>query len=389
MTVSVNAYEGSDLRRFRIALESMLHTYTGGTNGIYEVVETYRNGRATYRDVFRNKKLFRREKVVPRAIKFLLAVDAIYDRNTFEELDVMRVFKDFCYTNGISNYKIVLAKHNYRVQIMRNIVLGICDTDFMTFSDDDDIHGISIVERYKRVCEKCVQMKFNPATDYMKVNFSNVIWINNDTVAPPVFIMRTVAAMWSKVYSRRLCELLYHIPSLTGGEDFVTNKRIVTELIRPRVDLKNVDIKPSGLYVYLWFQSGRNFYTGTMQQQIANLHARRYNFKMVLKKMKTNPNQTIEELQRYIDKIQKGKWKDKAYHEDEVVEYMVEGESGSHATFIMPRVIAIGMPPRKVNIQGNYVIVKDKQGLPSWVKDNMTFDYWNDNLKKTPYSTLM
>lgn len=389
MTVCINAYEETDLRRFRIMLESMLHTYVGGREGIYEVVKTYRNTRATYKNVFKNARLFRRERTLPLAIKFLLAVDSKHDRETFEELDVIRAFKEFCYDNGIRNYTILLAKHNYRVQVMRNIVLSNCDTDLMTFTDDDDIHGVSIVERYRRACEKCAQIKFDPSKDYVKLNFDNIIYIPGDPNAAPMFIMRTAAAMWSKVYSRQLCKLLYHIPSLNGGEDFVTNKRIVVELIRPNVNLKNIDVKLGDQYIYLWFQSGRNFYIGAMQQRIANIHAKRYGFKMILKKMKYNPNETVEDLQRFINKIQKGEWKDKAYHEDEVVEYMIEGERNSRAIFIMPRVLVIGMPPRKVELKGSNIVVKNREGLPNWVKNNMTIEYWNSNLKKTPYATLM
>lgn len=420
LTVCINAYEYSDLLRLGMSLISFFYRYSRRSRkGLEDLRREYykyiRNSpnvdkalQVAEEFFIENIDFIQSEMIPPdfinKHIKFLLVVDGgsgkIHSANDIFEIDCVKLFIQFCKRFNITNYYIILAKKNYRIQVMRTVAFRNCTTDYMMFADDDDMQGITICDKFSYIRENT--MNLDPKKTSVRISFLNVVLLpRQDKI---VEFEHEISGSWSKVYSKRLCQYVYHIPSVSGGEDWITNRRIIGMVIKP-YEMKNnnfveliLNIKP--YYSYLWFPSLRNVNIGALQNKMSNLHAIRNNFNFGIPKSSTrfdnpDPPEVIQNnVHSRMEKGSSDSQKDIIYHEDEVVEVFfydnIKGILGGQNLFICPRLPISGIPPRNVRLEGGKVVVIDgSKRMPSWVKPVMSIDYWNSNLKKTPYNLMM
>ena len=419
LTVCINTYEYSDLLRLGMSLVSFFYRYSR------RAMKGFEDLRREYYKYIRNspnvdKALqvaeeffienvdFIQDEIqydfLNKHIKFLLVVDGgsgkTHSAGDIFQIDCVKLFIQFCKRFGITNYFIILAKKNYRIQVMRTVAFRNCTTDYMMFADDDDMQGMSVRDKFSLIREKT--MKVDPRKTSVRISFLNVILFpRQDKI---VEFEHEISGSWSKVYSNRLCQFVYHIPSVSGGEDWITNRRIIGMVIKPYEEKRNnfveliLNVKPR--CSYLWFPSLRNVNIGALQNKMSNLHAARNGFDFGISKNSTrfdnpDPPEVIQNnVRSRMEKGSSESQKDIIYHEDEVVEVFfydnAKGTVGGQNLFICPRLPISGIPPRNVRLEGgNVVEIDSTKRMPPWVRPTMSIDYWNSHLKKTPYNIMI
>lgn len=408
LSACINTYEKSNIRRLALALLSYFYNFEGISNADFKNISklyysfiknssTLDTALEDALNFFDNSKYFKLAKIqtdILSKITFILLIDGAERHDNPDDITHIApasIFLQFVSKCHIPNYKIFLAKENYRVQVMRNVSFRNCDTDFMIWSDDDDLQGVSIFDRYRAFPKN---MK-NPREVAQRVSFLNILLLPENK--PHKYFTSEISGMWGKMYSNKLCKYVYHIPSVSGGEDWITNRRIIGLLIKPHEEkygkgFSEYEVSFYPRASYLWFPSNRNINISKLQNTISALHAKRNGFKFdshTVEKGNITPKEIEQKLLKGIDKN-----KDKIYHEDEVIEvFYYDGLSDEIKTqnmFIAPRLTQYGVPHRKVKIEGNNIVITAEQdNMPSWVKPKMSIGYWNKHLKETPYISLL
>lgn len=363
-------YEKSNIMRFSMALTSLFYNYNGNTENTQmnrTLLTQYQqysklNGNPldTAHRFFEETGLFTYSfdaNILPK-IKFILLLDSAREHKYYQDMlksPFVDIFVDFVQTYNIPQHAIYFAKQNYKSPIMRNISFGNCDTDFMTWIDDDDLYGISIFEKYKLIQDNTTDI--NPLTTPVRISFTNTLKIiPNSQIS---CLNTTILAQWSKVYSKKLCENACHIPSVSGGEDAMTNKHLIADIKKVVNNFKDITITPPlKQYSYIWIQSKRAKADGRIQRKFIDLYRNRYN--PILNKMIRD---TPRQLQKYVSTIQSNYPSDKkdvVWHEDSVIGlYYADNDTvGELYMFVCQR--PIGAPQRRVEhviiVSAYYVI---------------------------------
>lgn len=422
LTLCINAYEKSNLLRLGIDLLSLLYTFKDDSiNRLNKLRDNYyrfirnsanvENALDLAREFYdENPDFTFDERPFPNdKINLLFVVDASQEHKDASEMfnvDVIKLFMKFCEQFQIYNYTIMFAKHNYQIQVMRTLAFHNCKGDFEGFCDDDDIYGTSLFRKYDIILEELRKRRVvrNPREHSIRISFKNTVMLNREGDA--ITFNREISGMCSKVLSKRLCDLIYHIPSVRGGEDFLTNRRIIGNVVKPYEDkygnFTDIQISIAPLVSYIWFPSGRNVNIGEVQNKMSQLHALRnglnFNANPKIQMKKDNmvyytPIQIQKKFIEHAEKKLKPDYRDYIYHEDSIVTVFVyDNDTNTMSienTFICPRLTFTGIPPRNVRIRNMKVEIIDKsKKMPSWCKDVMEIDYWNEHLMNTGFDYL-
>lgn len=406
LTVCINAFEKSNLFRLAMSLVSLFYTCKTTDkiylrDAYYKLIEkqSFQNNLLAYAEKALVELLKFEKDDIPnnflnQHIKLMFIVDVATEN---PNLKVVSLFKEFCRRYNIENYEIFIAKHNYRIQVMRNVSFRNCTTDYMMWADDDDLQGISVYRKLKHI--KNLNINRNPKTTAIRISFHNVLLLRRNNRI--VDFDHEISGMWSKIYSQYLCKYAYHVPSVSGGEDWLTNRKIIGDVIKPieskRENFVEKEIVVSPNFSYIWFPSERNVNVGMLQNEMAIMHSFRNHYSFNKSISEYSKKKTANDIQRRVNKEEKKVSKDRRdiiYHEDEVIELYHEDSSGNNYyqnMFISPRIqFNNKIPPRNVKLENENVVVIDSAHVKyPWMKHKMSVDYWNSHLKNIPYIEFM
>ena len=406
ITVCINAFEKSNLFRLSMALVSFFYNCTTTNkeylkNTYYTLIkkQAFKHNILKHaEDALTQLLHFEKENIpedfIDEHVKFMFIVDVATQN---PNLIVVDLFKLFCERYNIKNYEIFVAKRNYRIQVMRNVSFRNCTTDYMMWADDDDLQGISIYQKLKYIANQNIFK--DPKSTAIRISFHNVLLLRPN--ADSVDFDHEVSGMWSKIYSQYLCKYVYHVPSVSGGEDWLTNRKIIGDLIKPieetRENFVEKEIRVSPRFSYIWFPSERNVNVGMLQTEMAMMHSLRNHYSFNQNHHMYDKLKTPSDIQRRVNKEEKHVAKNKQdiiYHEDEVIELYHEDSLGNknyQNMFISPRIqFNNTIPPRNTKLENGQVVVLNMSRMKHlWIKKKMNIDYWNNHLKKVPYIEFM
>lgn len=334
-------------------------------------------------------------KEIPKDLQLTLLVDTANPplSNTLH----VKIFGKFCTEYIISNYKIVFAMKNLRIAVMRTVAFRTCDADWFSSSDDDDIHAISMIRRYEIAKE--VSQSVSPKNESAIINLSKLISAENVIECK---YYANIVAVWSKMFSKKLYNQMYFLPSPCGGEDYVFMKKLIPQLDDPT--LRNIQYTAEGLLrtgescenaspFYIWFPSNRNTLSKELQNEIVKLHNKR-SARAIAGSI--TPREIQAKPYAHNDIV---------YHEDEVVGVNIF--DNMHQDIYQQYVFITLHPNRKVHIEDNEIVYDGKSAeqtvrkpsvkwptslftqdiitTPNWIRPRMSIDYYNTHLRDTPY----
>ena len=409
----IHTYEKANPLRLAICLYSLMHNYVKRNDVAlikyyYDYIGMYDANSldedvimSTAKAFFADGAFFVPEtKPIPKALQLTLLVDTA-DPPTLDAMQV-KVFGKFCTEYIISNYKVVYAMKNYRIPVMRTLAFRTCNADWLTSSDDDDLHAMSMIRRYEIAKE--VSQTVSPTNESITISFEPMVMANNK--AEPAVFERTTVAIWGKIFSKKLYDQLYFLPAPAGGEDFVLIRHILPQINDPtyrdikysprrRIPADETILKANEPPFYIWFPSNRNFPSKELQKEMIKLHTRGSSITL-------GKNTTASEIQ------QKDYAKyDVIYHEDEIVGVNVF--DNTHSEAYQQYFFITNSSKRNVHIEGTEVVydgqtkpptktpkpkwprtfferIEVEQTPPSWLRPRMSIDYYNAHLRTdTPY----
>lgn len=159
LSISINIYPGTDLYRFRLQLETLVHETSDPNNYFHLCVDLLNNWDKNKFEIPNDKFAskfkehnFSNSTFNHDEIELILAVDG---KSKIHEDE----FISFCKMNEISNYQII-NNSNIKAGVagMRNFVMQTFKHDYLMFRDDDDFSNS--ISKLLDQCKELKKMKF-------------------------------------------------------------------------------------------------------------------------------------------------------------------------------------------------------------------------------------
>lgn len=209
--------------------------------------------------LFEGKRINEMPKILDKLVLMFLIdkypIDSIYNYDSDYMVVIQRVYNEIqkvCKNNIPVSTKILIADYNYKASIMRNVGMELCDTEWMTFSDDDDFR-CSILEFVDMV-----NLKIKENEDLFL--FSLPARMFNGEHA--------LTGMWRIVLKPAMTRLIFYNnpPFLMQGEDTATwemfsNLKI---LKNKYIDLE-YKIKSDDIVAYIYLNPSQRYKDGELK----------------------------------------------------------------------------------------------------------------------------
>lgn len=160
LSIAINIYPGTDLYRFRLQLETLVHETDDVNNYLYLCKDLLngweKNKFEIFEDKFESKFIehnFIQSKFDPELVELILAIDVTKDSKINADKHEEE-FINFCHDNSIRHFQII-KNSNIKLGVsgMRNMVMQIFKGDYLMFRDDDDFS-----QSISKLTNQCIEL---------------------------------------------------------------------------------------------------------------------------------------------------------------------------------------------------------------------------------------